>query len=90
MISGYREPNTHRLVLNTDYTAVYEQLVTEGKPDASENFRTVIPVAEILSASLFDWDAYSKFNPVDDDPSTDGAVANASVIERIPEEENEK
>jgi hypothetical protein len=66
MVSGYREATTHKLVLNTDYTAVYKQMVNEGKADDADNFRTVIPVQEILSATLFDWDAYAKFTLAED------------------------
>jgi hypothetical protein len=50
-MSGYREATTHRLEFITDYTRVYQQLIAEDETRL------------ILSASLFDWDAYRRFNP---------------------------
>lgn len=69
-VSGYRQHPTHDLKLTTDYTAVYEQLIATEEPNllpTIDNFQLVIPVAEVMSASLFDWDVYDRFNPVSSD-----------------------
>jgi hypothetical protein len=65
-ISGYRDEKTLSLFLTTDYTAVYQQLIAADETRlirGVDDFQTVIPVAEIISANLFDWDAYQRFNP---------------------------
>jgi hypothetical protein len=63
--SGYRESGTHALVLTTDYTAVYDELMASDQLDVlqrSGDFQTVIPVAEILTASLFDYPTFERFS----------------------------
>lgn len=65
-ISGYRHTETHVLTFTTDYTAVYQQLIADNAKHAVDgfgDFEIIIPVAEIVSASRFDWDAYRKFVP---------------------------
>jgi Family of unknown function (DUF6338) len=65
-MSGYRESNTHELQFTTDYTRVYQELIEEDESRlvrGVSDFQIVIPVGEVLSASLFDWDAYARFNP---------------------------
>jgi hypothetical protein len=65
-ISGYRDPPSHTLILTTDYTAVYQQLIEEDESRlirAVDDFQLVMPVSEILSANLFDWRVYDRFNP---------------------------
>lgn len=65
-ISGYRDEKTQGLVLTTDYTAVYQQLMSEDESRlvrGIDDFETVLPVAEIVSANYFDWDVYQRFNP---------------------------
>jgi hypothetical protein len=71
-ISGYRDEKTQSLVLTTDYTAVYQQLIGEDETRlvrGIDDFQTVVPVAEILSANLFDWEVYQRFNPPSPPPS---------------------
>jgi hypothetical protein len=65
-ISGYREVETHELVFTTDYTRVYQELMGADQTRlvrGVEDFKIVIPVAEVLSVNLFDPDAYQRFNP---------------------------
>lgn len=65
-ISGYRDEKTQNLILTTDYTAVYQQLMAEDETRlirGIDDFETVVPVAEIISANLFDWEVYQRFNP---------------------------
>ncbi|HST07359.1 MAG TPA: hypothetical protein VLJ83_04270 [Gemmatimonadaceae bacterium] len=65
-ISGYRNPPSQNLILTTDYTAVYQQLIADDESRlvrAVDDFQLVVPVSEILSANLFDWHVYDRFNP---------------------------
>ena len=65
-ISGYRDSEKHSLTLTTDYTAVYQQLIEEDESRLTrgvDDFQIVVPVSEILSANLFDWVAFERFNP---------------------------
>jgi len=65
-MSGYRDKATHELTFNTDYTRVYQELMGEDESRlvrGVEDFEIVIPVAEVLSANLFDPDVYGRFNP---------------------------
>lgn len=63
-LSGYREHDTRELVVTHDYAEVYQQLIDK---DASElfaiadEFQLVIPVSEIVTASLFDPKVYELF-----------------------------
>ena len=64
-MSGYRTETTHQVVFNTDYTRVYQVLMEEDESRlvrGVNDFQVVIPVAEVLSANLFDWEAYERFN----------------------------
>lgn len=64
VMSGYRRPPSHELVLTTDYARVYQTLLV-GDPARLarqvRDFQIVVPVAEIQSANLFDWGAYGRF-----------------------------
>jgi hypothetical protein len=65
-VSGYRREDTHELRFTTDYTRVYQELMEEDESllvRGVEDFQLVIPVAEVLSANLFDPDIYRRFNP---------------------------
>lgn len=64
-MSGYRTETTHQVVFNTDYTRVYQVLMEEDESRlvrGVNDFQVVIPVSEVLSANLFDWEAYERFN----------------------------
>jgi hypothetical protein len=64
MSSGYRHANDHKVVLNTDYARVYQQMIQQDNAfllNGAEQFEIVIPVTAIVSANLFDPDAYDKF-----------------------------
>lgn len=66
-MSGYRAEPTHTMTFDTDYTRVYQALLAEDESRlvrGVEDFQVVIPVAEVVSANLFDWEAYLRFNPV--------------------------
>jgi len=60
--SGYRSEADQGLVLTTPYSDVYLRIMESERKDISiSHFRVVIPVAEVQSANLFDWDAYDEF-----------------------------
>lgn len=63
--SGYRDASTHRLELTTHYDDAYD-LMLSGEPDPSVSigdFGIVIPVKNVLTATLFRPDLYSKYFP---------------------------
>ena len=59
--SGYRDEK-HRLMLTTDYDEIYGMIVeTEGNYlDVISDFEVVIPIPEILTASLYRTDVHPK------------------------------
>jgi hypothetical protein len=63
--SGYREGDKHRLELTTHYDDAYQQMFAgEANPiDAVSDFGVVIPVKEVVSATLFRPDLYAKYFP---------------------------
>jgi len=64
-VSGYRDKDTHVLELTTEYTSVYNQLIQEENErlvTGVDDFRILVPITEIISAHLFDSQAYEKFN----------------------------
>jgi hypothetical protein len=63
--SGYREGEKQRLELTTHYDHAYQEMF-EGEPDPFEviaDFGVVIPVKEVVSATLFRPDIYAKYFP---------------------------
>jgi hypothetical protein len=65
-MSGYRSQTTHKIRFNTDYTRVYQAMMEDDPArvvEGVDDFQIVVPVSEVLSANLFDWAAYSRFNP---------------------------
>jgi hypothetical protein len=69
--SGYREAEG-RLCLTTHYDEVYERIYeTEPEPLAKEmiaDFGVVIPVREVVSASLYRDDVHRRYFPHSDEP----------------------
>ena len=64
-MSGYRAETNHQIIFTTDYTRVYQVLMEEDESRlvrGVNDFQVVIPVSEVLSANLFDWEAYERFN----------------------------
>lgn len=73
-MSGYRAETTHRLTFNTDYTRVYQALMGEDESRlvrGVDDFQIVVPVSQVGSANLFDWEAYQRFNESTPAPTTD-------------------
>ena len=68
--SGYRAKETQELEITTDYTsAIHARNAEPGQGvfrDDPNDFRVVIPRAEIVSARLFDPDLYKQFLTDDD------------------------
>ena len=67
-MSGYRAATTHRLVFDTDYTRVYQTLMDEDESRpvrGVDDFQIVVPVAQVISANLFNWEAYQRFNAIE-------------------------
>lgn len=63
--SGYRENDKHRLEITTHYDEAYQNIF-EGEQDPFEviaDFGVIIPVKEVVSATLFRGDVYRKYFP---------------------------
>jgi hypothetical protein len=64
-MSGYRDGSTHKINFNTDYTRVYQALLADEPArlvQGVDDFQTVVAASEVISANLFDWTAYARFN----------------------------
>lgn len=63
--SGYREADKHRLEITTHYDEAYQKIFEdEGDPfEVVADFGVVIPVKEVVSATLFRGDIYQKYFP---------------------------
>ena len=69
--SGYREGDKQRLVLTTHYDEAYTE-IQANEPDnyieVISDFGVVIPISEVLTASLYREDVHSKYFPHSDRP----------------------
>lgn len=66
-ISGYRDKEDMSLHLATNYLPVYLKMMDSGQPEdqaLADDFQIVIAASEIISAHIFNEDAYQTFNPV--------------------------
>lgn len=64
--SGYRESEKQRLVITTNYDDVYRRIVADEKENALSiisDFGVVIPVKEVVSATLYQEDVHTKYFP---------------------------
>ena len=61
LMSGYRNSETRELVITTRYAPALASADAPGQELSRKDFRVVVPVAEIVSARLFDTDAYKIF-----------------------------
>jgi hypothetical protein len=63
--SGHREDGKHRVELTTHYDEAFDMMLEwESDPSAAiKDFGVVIPVREVLTATLFRPDLYSKYFP---------------------------
>lgn len=61
-LSGYRSHDTHELEITTDYVPVILDFVKRVQVlEDLRDFRIVFPLAEVVSARLFDEDVYQRF-----------------------------
>lgn len=67
LISGYRTKDDFKLELTVHYSEMYKK-VGLGRLD---DFKTVLPVSEIESVRLFDYDIYYGFQDIDHSTTTD-------------------
>ena len=62
MLSGYRRQDTRELEITTYYVPVLQEFLNQPDPDVFyEDFRVIVPMAEVVSARLFDVDVYRRF-----------------------------
>ena len=67
--SGYRDKDTHELVLTTDYISVIRKCLEDNPvvPDLRyEDFRIVVPMSEVGSVRIFHPEVYEQFRPVEE------------------------
>ena len=65
IVSGYRTRDTLRVVFTTLYEQIRDEALDPASPFHSlldKDFELVVPLAEIKTVSLFDFDAYEAFN----------------------------
>lgn len=67
--SGYRDKDTHKVELTTNYSEVYQAIIVKFRANTQripenilDDFIKVIPIASIKSVGLFDPDAYVRFS----------------------------
>ena len=56
VLSGYRNSDTLRLEITTDYTGAYEEIQRRGTNVGVEDFAIVIPVSRVVTANPFSLD----------------------------------
>ena len=61
ILSGYRDKDTQNLEIVIDYLPVIGEYIRDEFDGAEEDFRIVIPLAEVVSARLFDPELYGRF-----------------------------
>lgn len=59
--SGYRNKDTHELEITTNYASVVRESLEKMSDLALNDFRIVLPIAEIISARVFHPEAYERF-----------------------------
>lgn len=70
ILSGYRDNDTKKLNITTDYASVIHEWLRENQPDSSgRDFRIVFPISEIISARIFLPEAVPLFRQATDPPS---------------------
>ena len=65
LASGYRDQETHGLVITTNYAPVINEYLgsdSEISDLIREDFRVVVPASEIVSARIFSPEIYQRFN----------------------------
>ena len=66
ILSGHRDKDTRDLSLTVNYAPVLRTQLEDGGQDFElEDFRVAIPMREVVSARLFDPDAYKEFQRQD-------------------------
>lgn len=58
LMSGYRKEESHEVFFNIDYPS--DEYEDARSPIELEEFEVILPVAEIVSARLFDFDVYER------------------------------
>ena len=67
--SGYRDNDTKKLEITTNYAPVIQEWLTDDRPDSSDkDFSIVFPISEIVSARIFLPEALPLFRQTDQPP----------------------
>ncbi|MBW8359391.1 MAG: hypothetical protein K0M63_06260 [Weeksellaceae bacterium] len=66
-LSGYREKETQKLIITTDYTTVIEKASEDNETELLDNkLGVIIPFSEIVLISRFDYNIFGQFNESDE------------------------
>ena len=82
IFSGYRDKETKRLAISTDYLAVYDELEELQKADPSldtDDFDIIIPISEILSINIYSLAVSDLFDNIDAAPRKESEKLSASI-----------
>ena len=74
VLSGYRNEETLKLEITTDYTSAYQQIERSDSQVSIDDFEIVIPVSRVVTANPFSLDVDQKTFAMP--PTTDGELAN--------------
>jgi hypothetical protein len=76
LVSGYRDSDSQQVTFTTQYANVYEDLGDDSNsPIDPSDFTTVIPLDEIATLAVFDFDAYESFQASADEMGDKAMVA---------------
>lgn len=76
LASGYRDQETQKVNLPTSYSKIYKRMADTECNDLDhmelEDFQVVLPTDQIISAHLFDFAVYNRFQSSDSAPPEEG------------------
>ena len=81
MASGFREPRSKRLVLDTFYLDAFDEAIRQGSDLSVDDIGKVVPIAEIRTAGVFDQAMYRAFRNLTGDDSMPLLSAPAGIVE---------
>ena len=78
--SGYRDKETQEFKLTTDYISVLQHFINNDDEDLiDEKMGILIPKAEIVLVSKFDYNVFNRFNNIEDEVNEDFDLEGQSI-----------
>lgn len=69
-LSGYREKDTHKLNITTNYTNIIQNSSDNGETqDLDNKLGVIIPISEVILISKFDYQIFGSFNDISKEES---------------------